>query len=135
MRVAVAANGMDLDAQLSPIFGRCPQFVFVDTESMQFEALANPAGGARGGAGIQASQFIIQQGAKAVVAGNLGPNAAAVLKSAGLVTYIADQGTVKEAVEALKSGQLSPASDPTVAADFGKQGLARGQGRNGRFVR
>jgi len=53
MRIVVSANGADLDAAASPVFGRCPTYVFVDTETMVFEAVDNPAMNAAGGAGIQ----------------------------------------------------------------------------------
>jgi len=77
MKIVVTANGADLDAPASPVFGRCPIYVFVDTETMQFEAVGNPAVAAGGGAGIQAAQFVIEQGAQAVVTGNAGPNGGA----------------------------------------------------------
>jgi predicted Fe-Mo cluster-binding NifX family protein len=55
VRIVVTANGADLDAPASPVFGRCPTYVFVDTETadedrpMQFEAVENPAINAAGG--------------------------------------------------------------------------------------
>jgi len=75
MRVVVTSNGTDLSAEASPSFGRCLTYVFVDTETMEFEAVANPAANASGGAGIQAAQFVIEQGVQAVLSGNVGPNA------------------------------------------------------------
>ena len=73
MKIVVSANGADLSAEASPIFGRCPIYLFVDTETMAFEAIQNPAIGASSGAGIQAAQFIVERGAQAVVSGNVGP--------------------------------------------------------------
>ena len=81
MKIVVTANGADLSAQTSPIFGRCPTYVFVDTESMAFEAIENPAVSASGGAGIQAAQFVIERGAQAVLTGSMGPNATQVFQS------------------------------------------------------
>lgn len=49
MRIVVTANEADLDAPASPVFGRCPTYVFVDTETMTFEAVENPAINAAGG--------------------------------------------------------------------------------------
>ena len=43
MKIAVTANGNDLDAPVSPVFGRCPAYILVDTETMQYEAVTNPA--------------------------------------------------------------------------------------------
>ena len=51
MRIVVTANGADLEAPASPVFGRCPMYVFVDTETMTFEAVENPAINAAGSAG------------------------------------------------------------------------------------
>jgi predicted Fe-Mo cluster-binding NifX family protein len=39
MKIAVSAIGDNLDAQLDPRFGRCLYFIFVDTESMEFDAM------------------------------------------------------------------------------------------------
>ena len=84
MRIVVSAQGENLDAPASPIFGRCPTYIFVDTETMQFEAVPNPAMNQGGGAGIQAAQFVVELGAQAVLTGNLGPNAFNVLAATGI---------------------------------------------------
>ena len=126
MRIVVSANGADLDAPASPVFGRCPAYVFVDTETMEFEAVENPAIAAPGGAGIQAAQFVIERGAQAVVTGNVGPNAFNVFRSAGVPIYLFGGGTVREAVEAFKSGKLQSIGDANVQAGMG---MGRGRGR------
>ena len=106
MRVVVTALGTDLQAMTSPVFGRSPTFVFVDTETMQHEGVENPFTGAGGGAGIQAAQFVVQRGAQAVLSLNVGPNAFAVLHAAGVEVRRIDGGTVREAVEAFRAGRL-----------------------------
>jgi predicted Fe-Mo cluster-binding NifX family protein len=126
MKIAVTASGRDLDAPTSPVFGRCMTYILVDTETMQYEAVENPALSAGGGAGIQAAQFIIGLGAQAVVTGNVGPNAFGVLQSAGVPAYLCQDGTVRQAVEAYKAGQLSAAGGATAPAHAG---LGRGRGR------
>jgi len=130
MKVAVSSNGNDLSAQASPVFGRCPYYIFVDTESMEFEAVANPAISAPGGAGIQAAQFVANQGAKAVLTGNIGPNAFNVLQAAGVQVFTVAGGTVKEAVEAYKEGRLQAITGPSAGpyAGMGGQGMGRGMG-------
>lgn len=100
MRIVVTANGTDLDAPASPVFGRCSTYIFVDTETMKFEAIDNPAMSAPGGAGIQAAQFVIEQGAQAVLTGNVGPNAFNV--SPSLLTI----GTVSTAWSARTLGAV-----------------------------
>lgn len=130
MKVVITSNGADLDAPASPVFGRCPTYVFVDTETMQFEAVPNPAISASGGAGIQAAQFIIERGAQAVLTGNVGPNAFNVFQAAGVPVYLITESTVREAVEAYKSGQLRPVGGANVQAHAG-MGMGRGMGMGG----
>ena len=122
MRVVVSANGIDLDASASPVFGRCPVFVFVDVETMTFEAVENPALAAAGGAGIQAAQFVTERGAEAVITGNVGPNAFGVFQAAGVPVYQYAGGTVREAVEAHRNGQLAAAGGASARAHAGMRG-------------
>ena len=122
MKVVISANGADLDASASPVFGRCPVFVFVDVETMAFEAVENPALAAPGGAGIQAAQFVTERGAKAVITGNVGPNAFGVFDAAGVPVYQFAGGTVREAVEAHRNGQLAAAGGASARAHAGMRG-------------
>ncbi len=133
MRIVVTAEGDDLNAAVNPRFGRCPTYLFVETETMTFEAVPNPALSAPGGAGIQAAQFVVERGAKAVLTSNVGPNAMQVLQAAGIPVYLVDGGRVREAVEAYKAGRLQVASEANVAAHAGMgQGRGRGRGRGQR---
>jgi len=136
VKIDVSATGNDLGAEVSPVFGRCPYYIFVDTETLEFDARPNPAMSAPGGAGIQAAQFITEQGVAAVLTGNVGPNAHSVLSAAGVEVYLITGGTIQEAVEAFKEGKLQPVSQPTVAPHsgmgFGGGGRGRGMGRGGR---
>jgi len=121
MRIAVTAEGAGLDAPASPVFGRCPCYIFVDTDTLQWEAAENPARGAPGGAGIQAAQFIVERGARAVVTGQVGPNAMGVFQAAGVSAYLFVGGTVRAAVAAFQAGTLAP-------AQAGGQGRGKGGG-------
>ncbi len=130
MRIVVSAQGENLDAPASPVFGRCPTYVFVHTETMEFEAVPNPAMSQGGGAGIQAAQFVVERGAQAVLTGNLGPNAFDVLRAAGIPGYLVPEGTVSQAVEAFKANRLQSMVGANVAAHAG---MGRGMGRRGGF--
>lgn len=131
MKIVVTSTGTDLDATLSPVFGRCPNYVFVDTETMKYETVPNEAAGAAGGAGIQAAQFVVQKGAQAVVTGNVGPNAFGVLRAAGVSIYLsAGAETVRQVVESFKEGKLQAVADANVPGHFGTRGgMGRGGGR------
>ena len=125
MKVVVSSQGADLDAPSSTVFGRCPTFVFVDSETMEFEALPNPAMSQGGGAGIQAAQFVVEHGAQAVLSGHLGPNAFDVLNAAGVPGYLIPEGTVRQAVEGYSAGKLQPMAGANVAAHAGMGGAKR----------
>jgi predicted Fe-Mo cluster-binding NifX family protein len=119
MKIIVTSEGNDLSAPTSPRFGRCPFYILVETETMAFQALPNPAMSTSGGAGIQAAQFVVEQGAEAVLTGNVGPNAMDVLQAADLTVYLLDGGSVKEMVEAYQSGRLEVAQEANVQAHAG----------------
>lgn len=127
MRIAVSATGNGLDALFSPLFGRCPVFVIVDTDTMASESIPNGGLSAAGGAGIQASQDVANRGAKAVVTGSVGPNAYEVLAAAGIAVYTFPVGTVRQAVEAFKESKLEQVSNPNGPAHAG-MGAMRGPG-------
>jgi len=61
MKICVTATAGDLNAQVDPRFGRCKYLVFVDSDTMAFEAIANEAITAPGGAGIQAAQTVVNK--------------------------------------------------------------------------
>jgi len=128
MRICISAVANSLDAQLDPRFGRCPYFVIVDSENMQFEAIPNMASSATGGAGIQAAQTIANKGVKVVITGNVGPNAFQALSAAGIRIVTGAFGNVREVVEKYKRGELNETSSPTVRGHFG---LGMGRGRGG----
>ncbi len=129
MKVAVSSTGPSLDSQVDPRFGRCPYFIIVDADTMDFEAIENPNVMAMGGAGIQSAQFIANKGAEVVLTGNCGPNAFQTLSAAGVRVVISVMGTVKDAVERFKRGEFQPTSQPSVASHIGMgQGLIPGMG-------
>ena len=125
MKIVVSSQGETLEAATSSVFGRCPSFVVVDTETLAFEALPNPAMSQGGGAGIQAAQFVVNQGAQAVLTGNLGPNAFDVLQAADVPAFLVPEGTVRQAVDAYKAGHLQPMAGANVTAHAGMGGRGR----------
>jgi predicted Fe-Mo cluster-binding NifX family protein len=129
MKIAVSATGKDLNCQIDPRFGRCQYFIFVDPETMEFEAFDNEGLMASGGAGVQAAQLIVQKGASALITGNLGPNAASALSASGIKVHLVSGGTIREVTEAFKAGKLQEASGATVPPHFGMGG---GRGMGGR---
>ena len=121
MKLCVTSTGQHLDDRVDPRFGRSQYFMIVDSDSLQFEAIQNPAFSSGGGAGIQAAQAVANKGAEVVLTGNVGPNAFNTLQAAGLkiIVGLVDT-TVKEAIEGFKAGQFQHVSGPSVGAHHGK---------------
>jgi len=119
MKVAVTSIGPTLDDQVEARFGRCPYFLIVDTDSMQFEAVANPNLTLGGGAGIQSAQMMAEKGVSHVLTGNCGPNAFRVFGEAGIAVLVGVTGPTRQAVERFKAGGFSSASAANVQSHFG----------------
>ena len=122
MKVCISSTGKDLSAPIDPRFGRAQLFLFVDTETMEYECVENPAITAGGGAGTKAAQLVSDKGAQAVLTGNVGPNAFSALSAAGVSIYAGMTGTAQQAVEKFKTGQVLPVSGPSVGAHAGMGG-------------
>jgi len=113
MKICVTAKGDNLDAQVDPRFGRCEYFIFVDTDTSEFEAVKNTNIEAMGGAGTQAAQLVASKKVKAVISGSVGPNAFETLSATGIEIIAGFSGTIREAVEKYKSGDLKASQAPT----------------------
>ena len=144
MRVAITATGPSLDAEVDPRFGRCPYFIIIDPDTMEFEAIENQSAMASGGAGISTAQMIAGKGAQIVLTGNSGPNAYQTLQAAGVQVINGVSGRIRDAIQGFKAGGLQPTSQPNVAAHFGMgtgtgpstgmgggMGMGRGMGMGG----
>ncbi len=130
MKIAVSANGKELDAAIDPRFGRCAYFIIVDAEDMGFEAFDNASIGL-GGAGIQSAQFVASKGAQVIITGNCGPNAVRTLSAAGIELIVGQAGTVRQAIDNYKNGALKSTTDANVRDHYGMgagRGLGRGRG-------
>jgi len=119
MKIAVTSTGPTLDDNVEVRFGRCPYFLFIDTDTMQYESIENPNIALGGGAGIQSAQFMSEKGVTTVLTGNCGPNAFSVFGQAGIQVIVGVSGVVRNAVEQFKTGAFSSASGPSVASHFG----------------
>jgi predicted Fe-Mo cluster-binding NifX family protein len=116
MKVAISSQGKNIDSLVDPRFGRARWFIFTDTEADGWLPHDNNDNvNVGGGAGVQAGTTVAENGATAVITGNVGPNAHKVLSAAGVAVYQAGNGvTVKEALEAFRRGELTALQAPTM---------------------
>lgn len=119
MKICITSEGKDLNSRVDPRFGRCQHFIIVDPDTLEFEAIGNPNIESMGGAGIQSAQLVASKKVKAVVTGNVGPNAFQTLQAAGLEIFTNTSGTIKEAIEKYKKGELKAVSGPSVGSHSG----------------
>jgi predicted Fe-Mo cluster-binding NifX family protein len=131
MKICISSTGQDLAAKVDPRFGRAQRYIIIDTETKAFECVENPAAMAGGGAGTKAAQLVINKAVQAVLTGNIGPNAFAVLGAADIAIYTGVSGTVQEAVDVFLGGTLQPVAAPTAEAHAGNGlGSCSGGGRS-----
>lgn len=124
MKIAISSPGPDLESEIDSRFGRCQYFMIVDLDDMSFEAIANTNMAQGSGVGIQSAKVVADKGAKAVLTGNVGPNAHQVISAAGLDVMTGVSGTVRQAAHQYKNGQLQPADKPNVQNHSGFQAVA-----------
>lgn len=119
MKIAITTSGNDLDAPLDSRFGRAPKFLIYNTELDTFHVKDNKQNlNAAQGAGIQSALHLTEEQVGCVITGNCGPKAYATLNAAGIAVYICKEGTVNEALELFKNGQLATAPGANVEAHW-----------------
>jgi len=119
MKIAITSTGPKLEDKVDPRFGRCHYFILFDTESNKFEAIENTGAQGMGGVGIQSGQIMADKGVETVLTGNCGPNAFQTLQAAGIKVITGVTGTVQEAIDKFKSGELKEISQANAAAHSG----------------
>lgn len=113
MKIAISVNQPESSAPLERRFGRCRYFLLVDPTTRTWEAEANPAAEASGGAGTQAAQFLSKRGVKTVLSGDFGPNAFTALHAANIDMYSAKGGVADILLEKFLTGGLKKVSKST----------------------
>ena len=113
MKIAISSHDGKIDTQFSARFGRCEYFVFIDSNTRDWEAFQNPAATAHGGSGALVAQFLSNHHVDATITGRYGPTAFSALETAGIMAYVADEGTPEGLVDQLLAGQLAQARSAT----------------------
>lgn len=106
MKIAIPMNEKDVKSEVCPSFGRAPYYVIYDTETKASVFLDNGAAASAGGAGIKASQLLVDNGVGVVIAPRQGENAAKVLADAGVIVYKNIPGSAEDNISAYENNQL-----------------------------
>ena len=102
MRIAIPLDENKKDVCV--VFARAPYFLFQDEDTET--VMENPAAEAQGGAGIQAAQFLVDQGADVLITVRCGQNAADIFGTAGMKIYKSAGETAAKDVEDFYAGRL-----------------------------
>ena len=114
MKIAITADGADLEARVSHKFGTSKYLVIVDLKSGDFEAVPNPGASGQRGAGMQAVVLVISKGVKMVLTGYCSPAVHHHLTANGIEVISGLSGTVGELVEKYKNGDLQKQAEAGV---------------------
>ncbi|MBD3349743.1 MAG: dinitrogenase iron-molybdenum cofactor biosynthesis protein [Candidatus Eisenbacteria bacterium] len=120
MKVAITSTGPELASRVDPRFGRAAWFILFDTDTDDSRPVDNSEGVEAGsGAGVSAAETVVREGAEYLLTGHCGPNAFRTLETAGVKVIVGVDGTVGEAIEKLRSGELQAAGGPDVGPHSG----------------
>ncbi len=130
MKIAIPSKGQGADAPVDERFGRCAYFALTEDDGANWTIRENPCLKAPGGAGVQAAQFLTQEGVDVLLVDNLGPKAAQVIQAAGIEVHSGIQGTVQQALRDYQAQELKPMQEAVTPTGPGRQD--RGRTRGGR---
>jgi predicted Fe-Mo cluster-binding NifX family protein len=102
MKIAIAADGMDLSAEVGHKLGASQYLIIVDLDSGDFEAVPNPGASGQRGAGMQAVVLAISRDVKAVLTGYCSPAVQKQFKANGIEVLVGVSGVVRDVIEKYK---------------------------------
>lgn len=106
MKIAISATGKTVENLLDMRFGRCEYFQIHDIENGEVKVLENEGQNASGGAGIAASNQLIEEKIDVIITGNLGPNAFEIIEKEGVKAYKCSNIAISSVLEKYKNGEL-----------------------------
>ncbi|MDU1320932.1 MAG: NifB/NifX family molybdenum-iron cluster-binding protein [Clostridium botulinum] len=110
MKIAISSTGKTMEDLLDMRFGRCEYFQIHDTESKEVKILENEGRNASGGAGIVASNQLVDEKVDVIITGNFGPNAFEIIEKAGVKAYKCESISITSVIEKYNKGELEQIS-------------------------
>ncbi len=106
MRIAISSDKPDLEARVGSRLGTSKYLMVVDLRTMAVEAVPYPGESGQGAGGIRAVVLAISKNIDAVLTGYCSPTAEKYLSANGIEVLTGVSGTVAEAVQQYKKGDL-----------------------------
>lgn len=121
MKIAISADGTDLEAQVGHRFGISPYLVIVNLRTGNFEAVPNPGSSGQRGAGVQTIVLAISEDVKAVLTGYCSPAARRHLEANGIEIFTGLSGTVGEVLGRYKKGEIQKVEAAKIEREPGRR--------------
>lgn len=102
MKIAISADGSNLDAKVANRLSTAKYLLIIDSDSGEFEAVPTSVNTHQHGAGVRTIVLAVSRGAKAVLTGYCGPDIRSQLNAGGIEILTGITGTVKDALEQYK---------------------------------
>lgn len=98
MKICITAKDPSAEGHIDPRFGRCRHLCTYDSDTKEFSFEENRFAEASGGVGVRMASYVVDSGAQAVLTGQVGPNAARILRNGNVAIHEGATGSVAEAV-------------------------------------
>ena len=107
MKIAIPVDERDIKTNVCISFGRSPYFLIYNTKTSDCTFIDNSAIASSGGAGIKASQTLVDHEVDVLITPRCGENAAEVLKIAKIEIYQSLGVLAMDNITAYLEGRLS----------------------------
>jgi len=97
MKIAIAAEGKDVNSEISSQGGRAPYYLIFKNKKL-LEIIKNPFASGSGGAGFSVTHILAEKKVNLVIAGKVGGNMISALKEKGIEFREESGKAVKEII-------------------------------------
>lgn len=115
MKTAFSTNGDSIQDSIEPAFGRCRNFLVVESGSGSVQVVPNPGAASAGGAGVQAAEALVRLGIGKLVTGSVGSNARPLLEAAGINIFTGQSGNISDHLAVARGNPEASASRTTAS--------------------
>ncbi|MGH4125429.1 MAG: NifB/NifX family molybdenum-iron cluster-binding protein [Clostridium sp.] len=106
MKIAISSTGKTTEDLLESFFGRCEYFQIHDTISGDIKIVENKGKTSSGGAGIAASNQLVDENVDVIITGDLGPNAFEIIEKSGIKAYKCGNIVISSVLLKYDNGEL-----------------------------
>lgn len=106
MKIAIPVDDNNNSTTVCISFGRTPYFLLYNTVTKEHTYLDNSAISSQGGAGIKASQTLVDNHVEALLTPRCGENAAKVLVAANIKIYKTTDTSLEKTLSDFEEGKL-----------------------------